>query len=158
VWALSAAVPPLVLVLGLVAAVVLASIDGPPWSFAIALVAGAIFTGVAVVWARMAWSRWRWSAGPESPDLRHGVVTARASLVPYFRIQQIDIVRDPLERMLGLSSLILRTASATSDAKIPGIPVALADALRMRLLTRAGGRRRCRLTSIRRQVPGARTR
>jgi membrane protein YdbS with pleckstrin-like domain len=66
------------------------------------------------------------------------VIIANESLVPYHRIQQIDVERGPLDRLLGLSSLVLRTASATTDGKIPGIPAATADALRVRLLTRAG--------------------
>ena len=62
----------------------------------------------------------------------------QASLVPYHRIQQIDVTRGPLERALGLSHLVLRTASATSDGMIPGIPAERADELRRLLLERAG--------------------
>ena len=93
---------------------------------------------VSVVWAQLEWSRWQWSVFDDALELRHGVVSRSASLVPFHRIQQIDLHRDPIERMLGLSTLVLRTAAATSDAKIPGIDADHADGLRHRLLARAG--------------------
>ena len=76
-------------------------------------------------------------AWPDALELRHGVFVLRESLVPYHRIQQIDVVRDPLERALGLSTLELRTAAATTDAKVPGIPADAAESLRRALLERA---------------------
>ena len=66
------------------------------------------------------------------------MLTRHASVVPYHRIQQIDIHRDPIDRLLGLSKLILRTAAATSDATLPGIAAAHADELRHALLHRSG--------------------
>jgi membrane protein YdbS with pleckstrin-like domain len=93
---------------------------------------------VSVVWARLEWARWQWTVFPDALELRHGVVSRSASLVPFHRIQQIDLHRDPIERMLGLSTLVLRTAAATSDAKLPGIDADHADGLRHRLLARAG--------------------
>jgi uncharacterized protein len=136
IWALTAASIP---VIGaLIGAVALgASGAGGIWVGVVVLTA-AVLTGVAVAWARASWARWSWSARPDALDLKHGVIVARESLVPYHRIQQIDVVRDPLERMLGLSSLVLRTASASSDGKIPGLPATVAEGLRLRLLTKAG--------------------
>jgi membrane protein YdbS with pleckstrin-like domain len=106
---------------------------------------GALSLGVAVVlmvavfgWAHLEWTRWTWSAWDDALELKHGVVSRHESLVPYHRIQQIDVERDPLERLVGLSSLILRTAAATTDAKLPGIAVDHADFLRHELLRRAG--------------------
>jgi membrane protein YdbS with pleckstrin-like domain len=100
--------------------------------------AGAALALGAVAWARLAWKRWRWAAGSHALELRHGVVILRESLVPYHRLQQIDVVRGPLERLLGLATLTLRTAAATSDARIPGIDAVSADEVRRLLLERAG--------------------
>ena len=136
VWAVGSATLPLLLTVGAVVAVV--ALGGPGWSLALALALGLLFVVLGVVGARLSWARWRWTAWPDAVELRHGVLRVHESLVPYHRIQQIDVVRDPLERALGLSSLILRTASASSDAKIPGLPAATADVLRRRLLTLAG--------------------
>jgi membrane protein YdbS with pleckstrin-like domain len=88
--------------------------------------------------ARWGYARWRWTAWPDALELAHGRVVHRASLVPYHRIQQIDIARGPFARTFGLSTLILRTAAATSDAELPGIDADHAEVLRRELLARAG--------------------
>jgi membrane protein YdbS with pleckstrin-like domain len=136
VWAaLSAAVPLVVAAGGAIAIVVAGAGLGPAL---VVFVVGILLAVLAAWWARLAWARWRWRALSDALDLRHGVLISVESLVPYHRIQPIDVVRDPLERLLGLSSLILRTASASSDGKIPGLPASTADALRARLLALAG--------------------
>jgi membrane protein YdbS with pleckstrin-like domain len=94
--------------------------------------------GLAGLWVGAVWRRWRWSAWQDALELRHGVVIRRQSLVPYHRIQQIDVERGPIERVVGISTLVLRTAAASTDAKLPGIPAAHAQELRHRLLERAG--------------------
>jgi uncharacterized protein len=135
VWAVGSAVVPLLL--GVTGAVV-GLVTGNALLAVVAAVAGAVLIAVAVVSAQLRWTRWSWSAWNDALELRHGVITKRASLVPYHRIQQIDVHRGPLERVLGIASLVLRTASATTDAEIPGIPAPQADALRHRLLASAG--------------------
>lgn len=59
------------------------------------------------------------------------------TLVPYGRIQFVDVTSGPFTRLLGLKGVSLHTASATSDATIPGLPAAEADALRERLAINA---------------------
>ncbi len=62
----------------------------------------------------------------------------RATSIPYERIQQIDVERGPLERMFGLSQLVVRTAAATTDANLYGLSPGDADDLRQQLLDLAG--------------------
>ena len=59
------------------------------------------------------------------------------TVVPYGRIQFIDIDESPLLRLFGLATVKLNTASATSDAQLTGLPRAEARALRERLSGRA---------------------
>ena len=68
-------------------------------------------------------------------------MVVRESLVPYHRIQQVDVVHDPLERLLGLSTLTPHRRRDT-DAKVPGIPAESAESLRRALWTRRCRRRR----------------
>ena len=136
VWTVSASAG--WILLAAVFAIVLAVANASISFVALALIGGLLVAGISALWARAAWARWRWSAWPDALDLRHGVLVARESLVPYHRIQQIDIERNVIERMLGLSTLVLRTASSSSDGKIPGIRQEIAESLRVRLLTRAG--------------------
>lgn len=135
VWAVSSTVP--WVVLGIAGATIAVVTGHPPLAALIGVVAlVAAVIGVSVVGWR--WRCWEWSAWDDALELQHGVLNRRASVVPYHRIQQIDIHRDPIDRILGLSKLILRTAAATSDATLPGIASAHADELRHALLDRSG--------------------
>jgi membrane protein YdbS with pleckstrin-like domain len=48
------------------------------------------------------------------------------------------VERGPIERVLGLSQLVVRTAAATTDASLYGLAPDVADELRDRLLDLAG--------------------
>ena len=135
-WAAAGSVPGLII--AAVAAVV--SLAG---GSAVAAVAWLVLFGVpwvlvSLVLARWQYARWSWTAWADALELAHGRVVHHASLVPYHRIQQIDISRGPFARTFGLSTLVLRTAAATSDAELPGIDADHAEALRRELLARAG--------------------
>lgn len=62
-----------------------------------------------------------------------GIVFRRLVLVPYGRMQLVDVRRGPLERYLGLATVQLHTAAATTDATIPGLPPDEAGRLRDQL-------------------------
>lgn len=59
------------------------------------------------------------------------------TVVPYGRIQFVDVTAGPIARKYGLKSVKLHTASASADAVIKGLPAAEADALRERLADKA---------------------
>ena len=99
----------------------------------------AVLGGVAVRWwTGLVWRSWQFRIGGGALHLRHGVLTRRESTIPFHRVQHIDLEAGPLERRLGLTSLVLRTASASSDATIPGIDAADAEELRGRILALVG--------------------
>lgn len=89
-------------------------------------------------WTALVWRAWHFRIGDGALHLRHGVLTRRESTIPYHRVQHIDLEAGPLERRMGLTSLILRTASASSDSTVPGIDAAEAEALRARILALVG--------------------
>ena len=62
--------------------------------------------------------------------IRRGVMNRSLTLVPYGRIQYVDIAQGPVQRLLGISTIKLSTASAHTDATLGGVPVA--DAARLR--------------------------
>lgn len=66
-----------------------------------------------------------------------GKINQTFTVVPYGRIQFVDVTTGPFTRPLGLKGVALHTASASTDAKIPGLPAADADALRERLAVNA---------------------
>jgi membrane protein YdbS with pleckstrin-like domain len=59
----------------------------------------------------------------------------RMSVIPYGRMQYVEIAAGPLERAFGLATVQMHTAAAASDARIPGLPAAEANRLRDQLTT-----------------------
>ena len=94
--------------------------------------------GVVLWWTALVWRSWRFRVAPGALELRHGVLTRRESTIPFHRVQHIDTEAGPLERRLRLTTLVLRTASASSDSTVPGIDAVRAEALRERILALVG--------------------
>jgi hypothetical protein len=76
-----------------------------------------------------------WGYAERDNDLlvRHGLLVRRLSIVPYARMQFVDVTAGPLERAFKLTTVQLHTAAAASDAKVPGLRPAEASRLRDRL-------------------------
>jgi hypothetical protein len=76
-----------------------------------------------------------WGYAERDNDLlvRHGLLVRRLSIVPYARMQYVDVTAGPLERAFGLATVQLHTAAAASDARVPGLPPEEASRLRDRL-------------------------
>lgn len=68
--------------------------------------------------------------------IRQGIMFHRVMVVPYGRMQYVDVTMGPLERLLGLSSIHLHTASPSTKAMIFGLPAAEAARLREQLSAR----------------------
>lgn len=136
VWTAGWAIGALVLT-GLAAAIavvvrVAAEAPFPWWLPTLVFVVGLLAT---LVWPRLAWRRWRWDVDDLALTLCKGVVTRQVRALPFFRIQHIDTTQGPLDRALGLTALVVHTASITS--RLPGIDADDAEALRDDLLARA---------------------
>lgn len=58
-------------------------------------------------------------------------------VVPFGRIQYVDVTAGPISQSFGLQTVTLNTASSTSDSSIPGMPADEATALRHRLAEKA---------------------
>jgi uncharacterized protein len=94
--------------------------------------------GALVGWLpRARYRRWRWRLGELALELRHGVLVHQQEAVPYFRIQQIDVTQGPLDRLLGLATLQVTTASASGSVGLPGIAATDAPRVRAELVSRA---------------------
>jgi membrane protein YdbS with pleckstrin-like domain len=83
-----------------------------------------------------------WSYCEREDDLlvHRGVMISRLSVVPYGRMQFIDVVAGPVERAFGLATVRMHTAAAASDARIPGLSRDEAGRLRDRLAERGEAR------------------
>ncbi len=76
---------------------------------------------------------WGYAERDEDLLVRHGLFVRRLSIVPYARMQFVDVTAGPLERALGLATVVLHTASAHSNARVPGLAGDEAARLRDRL-------------------------
>lgn len=112
-----------------VAAAVLA-----PWWVAVLVAALGVALGV-----------WRWLRQPalwrargytergQELWIRRGIWFRRFTVVPYGRMQVVDVTAGPIDRLFRLASVKLVTASAETDAQIPGLDPTEAARLRERL-------------------------
>lgn len=68
--------------------------------------------------------------------IRRGVFFQRTMVVPYGRMQYVDVGVGPIERALGLCTVKLHTASPGTNAEIPGLPASEGARLREQLSAR----------------------
>ncbi len=96
---------------------------------------------VAVLWAWWVIGRRVSSFGylerEEDLLVRSGILFQRLVIVPYGRMQLVDVTAGPIDRALGITSVQLHTAAATTEAVIPGLTPEIAAQVRDRL-ARAG--------------------
>jgi uncharacterized protein len=108
------------------------AVSGPEAGAAVAV--AAVLAGVLA--DRFTQRRVRaWAYCEREDDLlvSRGVMITRLSVVPYGRMQFVDVVAGPVERTFGLATVRMHTAAAASDARIPGLEQAEADRLRDQL-------------------------
>jgi putative membrane protein len=98
----------------------------------ILLVAAAVV--VAVV--GLQWLRRTYTLGDGVLRIEEGVLARKRRLLPFDRIQQVELVRKPLHRLLGVATLRVETAGGTggSEADLEVLALAEAEQLRATLL------------------------
>ena len=117
---------------GLVAAALLAMVVGPAEAVG-ALLATVVLTGLVLVAVERRYAAWGYLEREDDLVVRRGVLLQRTSVVPYGRMQYVDVTAGPLDRRLGLATVTMHTAAAATDATVPGLLAAEATRLRDRL-------------------------
>lgn len=112
-------------------AVVLNLFAGPAWA-AFALLPLALTAWGWVMLGRN-WRSWRYAERADDLLISRGVLWREETVVPYGRMQLVEVTSGPVERHFGLASVQLHTAAAATDATIPGLDPAEAERLRDRL-------------------------
>ncbi|MGW8065771.1 PH domain-containing protein [Streptomyces ziwulingensis] len=104
---------------------------GPLWA------ALALFPLAVTAWGwsmlERNWRSWRYAERADDLLINRGVLWREETVVPYGRMQLVEVTSGPVERYFGLASVQLHTAAAASDATIPGLDPAEAERLRDRL-------------------------
>lgn len=121
--------------------------------FEINLLLGLAFAPIFIVfkylWARLTYNNYKYELRDDGFRKEHGVIWEKYVTIPYERIQNVDILRGPIARILGLSDLNIQTAGMSStvgsygggaEGRLPGITPQVAEQLRDQLIARARGK------------------
>ncbi|MFC4437619.1 MULTISPECIES: PH domain-containing protein [Natrialbaceae] len=118
-WIAQAAI--MAIVLGAVLGAVDRWITSVPTAGLVGVVAVAIALGAA--YAIRLYQVWQFELQSDALYLERGVITFVETAVPFVRVQHVDTQFGPVERALGLSSVVVYTAgSRNADVRIPGLP------------------------------------
>ena len=93
----------------------------------------ALIACVAWLVERGRYRAWGYAEREDDLIVTRGLMFRRVSVVPYGRMQFIDVTAGPIDRAFSLATVQLHTAAAATDARIPGLDRVDADALRDRL-------------------------
>jgi len=101
---------------------------------------------VSWIWAKLSYNNYKYELSDLGFKREMGVIFKKYVTIPYDRIQNVDIHRGIIARILGLSDLQIQTAGFTaargvsSEGRLPGISAAEAEKLRDELVRRASTR------------------
>ncbi len=83
------------------------------------------------VFPDLRWRWWRYEIHAEEIDLQRGIVWTVRTLVPLSRIQHVDTRSGPLERRLGLATVVFYTAAGPNE--VPELAASVAGEVRDRI-------------------------
>lgn len=125
---------------GLFAAILLVPLIAADWVAArrgltpLGAIAGGgllVLIAAALLGPRRRYRSWGYGRTDDELSVRHGLMVRRLTIVPFGRVQHIDLAQGPIERALGLATLVLNTAGTRGAAvRLPGLLRADAEALR----------------------------
>ena len=100
---------------------------------AVAAIAVTIAAIGTAIFLRNRYRSWAYREREEDLLVSRGVLIRRVSVVPYGRMQFVEVTAGPMERWFKLATVQLHTAAAASNARIPGLEREEAARLRDRL-------------------------
>jgi membrane protein YdbS with pleckstrin-like domain len=132
VWAIGAAIPWLILVVG---QVVWFAIDRRPlWLHGLAAAATVlgivVFVVVVPLWR---YRVHRWDIDPKAVYTRTGWLVQERRIAPISRVQTVDTERGPLDQLFGLANVTVTTASSAGAVRIVALDSDVADRVVARL-------------------------
>ena len=101
------------------------------------------------IYVGLAYINWKYEFGKTELRVEKGVIWKTYKSIPYSRVQNIDIKRGILARMLGFSTLNIQTAGYSAYGKgggmmaegyIPAVSVSEAEQVRKNLIKKIGKR------------------
>ncbi len=75
---------------------------------------------ISEIYARLSYKNWSYEFTKDGLKLERGIIWKKYSNIPYERIQNIDIHRGIIARMLGYSSVMIQTAGYSMGSAVEG--------------------------------------
>ena len=94
---------------------------------------------LALLWPGLAYRYFGYLIREQDLLVQRGVLFRRRTSIPHNRIQHVDTRQGPFEQLLGLSRVLVFTASGmAADGSLPGVGHELAETIRDDLSARGG--------------------
>ena len=104
------------------------------WTFGIpvlAIVVLALSLALILVMPNRRLHSWGYAVGADQLRVARGVLFHTDTIVPFVRVQHIDVGRGPIERMVGTATLTVHTAgNYNSSVSLPGLAPHTAEVMR----------------------------
>lgn len=102
------------------------------------------------LFAYLAYKNWKYELSEKALKIEKGIIWKKYISIPYTRIQNVDIYRGLLSRILGLSDIQIQTAgysgyargrgfSLSTEGRLPGLDPVTAENLRENLVQKIDG-------------------
>jgi membrane protein YdbS with pleckstrin-like domain len=119
----------------LLAAVLVADVAWRPLDMLAPGIASAAAAALLIAWAiwipLRRYRSWGYRLVEDELHIRSGLWVRSHTIVPFSRVQHIDVTQGPLERRFGVSTLVLHTAGTRNSAvALPGLGVDEAGRIR----------------------------
>jgi len=118
------------------------------WWLLLFLILYAVFCWI---WAKLTYRFWKYELTEDAFKKEQGVIWKKYVSLPYERIQNVDIHRGVIARILGLRDILIQTAGASAvvrgrsiygvgaEGYLPGLGKDVAEQLREELIKRVKG-------------------
>jgi len=110
------------------------------WSIIFIIFSIAVIFILPLPWAQLSYQSFKYQLDDETIVIERGVIWKRHVSIPYQRVQNVDIVRGPIARMLGFADLQIQTAGisgvAIMEGRIPAITPEDAIELKDKILSK----------------------
>ena len=105
------------------------------WVAVLATIVWGVFFTVSLILARYRYDIKGYVIRTHDIAYRRGIFFRRVTTIPFSRMQHCEIQEGPMERLFGISTLLVFTAGgSSSDLAIPGLPPEEAGRLRNYIL------------------------
>lgn len=99
---------------------------------------------LSFIWGWLQYENYRYELTDNSLKKEHGFIRKKYTVIPYSKIQNVDIIRGPLARLLKISVVNIQTAGYSgkrgSEGKLPGVSINEAKKIQEYLMTKVSNK------------------